>query len=183
MNESRKCGVCIYGVEYYLFLTKKKILPFATKWTKLEGVVLSEISPMNTITAWNHICEKNFFLIFIYLFIYWLFRAAPVAYVGSQARGRIRAVVAGLRHSHCNTRSEPYLRPNARSLTQWMRPGMEPSSSWMPVRFVSAETWWELRKKNFFKLNSEMESRKVVIRGGPGGGRNRNSYKDRNLEL
>ena len=29
-----------------------------------------------------------------------LFKAAPVAYVGSQARGRVGAVAAGLCHSH-----------------------------------------------------------------------------------
>ena len=45
--------------------------------------------------------------LFIYLFL--LFRAAPVAYRGSQVRGLIRAVAAGLRHSHSNARSEPSL--------------------------------------------------------------------------
>jgi len=35
-----------------------------------------------------------------------LFRATPMAYGGSQARGPIGAVAAGLRHSHSNTRSE-----------------------------------------------------------------------------
>ena len=30
------------------------------------------------------------------------------AYGGSQARGQIRAVAAGLCHSHSNTRSEPH---------------------------------------------------------------------------
>ena len=44
---------------------------------------------------------------FIYLFIY--FRAAPAAYGDSQARGRIRAVAAGLYHSHSNSGSEPRL--------------------------------------------------------------------------
>ena len=39
-----------------------------------------------------------------YLFIY--FRAAPMAYGVSQARGQIGAVDAGLGHSHSNTRSE-----------------------------------------------------------------------------
>ena len=34
-----------------------------------------------------------------------LFRAAPVAHGGSQAKGRIRAVAASLHHSHSNTRS------------------------------------------------------------------------------
>ena len=54
-------------------------------------------------------------ILFVYLFIYLcLFAiswAAPVAYGGSQARGRIRAVAAGLRLSHSNTGSEPRLRP------------------------------------------------------------------------
>ncbi len=35
--------------------------------------------------------------------------AAPAAYGGSQARGRIRVVAAGLRHSHSNVGSKPCL--------------------------------------------------------------------------
>ena len=42
-------------------------------------------------------------------FFYCLFRATPVAYGGSQTRGRIRAADAGLRHSHSNARSEWHL--------------------------------------------------------------------------
>ena len=37
------------------------------------------------------------------------FRAAPAAFGGSQARGRIGATAAGLHHSHSNVRSEPHL--------------------------------------------------------------------------
>ena len=33
---------------------------------------------------------------------------------------------------------------NAGSLTHWVRPGIEPSSSWILFRFVSAEPRWEL---------------------------------------
>ena len=33
---------------------------------------------------------------------------------------------------------------NTRSLTHWVRLGIEPTSSWMLVRFVSAALWWEL---------------------------------------
>ena len=46
----------------------------------------------------------------IYLFIYLVFcffRAAPMACGNSQARRRIRAVAAGLHHSHSNAGSEP----------------------------------------------------------------------------
>ena len=44
-------------------------------------------------------------------FFFFLFRATPVAYGGSQARGPIEAVAASLRHSHSNARSEPHLLP------------------------------------------------------------------------
>ena len=37
--------------------------------------------------------------------------AAPAAYGGSQARGRIGAVAASLRQSHSNSGSEPRLQP------------------------------------------------------------------------
>ena len=45
-------------------------------------------------------------ILFIYFFA---FRAAPVAYGGSQAKSPIGATVAGLRHSHAG--SETCLRP------------------------------------------------------------------------
>ena len=48
---------------------------------------------------------------FFVLFCFLLFRAAPVAYGGFQARGPIGATAAGLCHSHSNTGSEPHLPP------------------------------------------------------------------------
>ena len=45
----------------------------------------------------------------LFLCVCVLFRGAPVAYGGSQGRGRIRATAAGLHHSH--TGSEPHLQP------------------------------------------------------------------------
>ena len=50
--------------------------------------------------------KKNFFF-----GLFAFSRAAPAAYGGSQARGRIGAVAAGLPQSHSNARSEPRLRP------------------------------------------------------------------------
>ena len=52
-----------------------------------------------------------------------------------EARSRIRAVAALLHYSHSKS--------NARSLTHWAGPGIEPETSWFPVRFVSAEPQWE----------------------------------------
>ena len=45
----------------------------------------------------------------LWLFYLLPFRAAPMAYGGSQARGWIWAVAAGLRYSHSNTGSQPCL--------------------------------------------------------------------------
>ena len=50
-----------------------------------------------------------------------------MAYGGSQARRRIRDTAAGLHHSQSNTGSLIYR----------VRPGTEPASSWVLVRFVT----------------------------------------------
>ena len=46
-----------------------------------------------------------------FFFVFCPFRATPVAYGSSQARGPIRPVAAGLRQSHSNARSKLRLRP------------------------------------------------------------------------
>ena len=35
---------CIYTMEHYSIITKNEILPLATTWIDLEGIMLSEIS-------------------------------------------------------------------------------------------------------------------------------------------
>ena len=50
-----------------------------------------------------------------------LSRATTAAYRGSQARGQIGAVAAGLRHSHSRAGSEPCLQP-APQLTATLDP-------------------------------------------------------------
>ena len=52
-----------------------------------------------------------FVVLFIYLFIFGLFRAVLAAHGGSQGRGRIGAAAASVCHSHCNARSKPCLQP------------------------------------------------------------------------
>ena len=92
--------------------------------------------------------EIGFFCLFVCFFC--LFRAAPLAFGSSQARGRIGAVAAGQCHIHSHTRSEPCLWPNttihgnAGPLTHWA--GIEPASLQMLVRFVTAESQWQLWK-------------------------------------
>ena len=52
--------------------------------------------------------KGNYLSMLFFLLFLW---AAPVAYGGSQARGRIGAVATSLRHSHSNAGSEPRLQP------------------------------------------------------------------------
>ena len=72
------------------------------------------------------------FLLWKKLDFFFFFRAAPMAFGGSQARGQIRAVAAGLYHSHSNSGS----------LTHWPRPGIEPVSfmDTSQIRFRLAKT-------------------------------------------
>jgi len=60
-------------------------------------------------------CEDLYafsFFFFFYFFVFVFFwGAAPVAYGGSQARGPIGAVAAGLHPGHSNTESKPRLWP------------------------------------------------------------------------
>ena len=56
----------------------------------------------------NVMLANSLIYLFIYFAIYW---AAPVAYGGSQARGRIGGVAASLRQSHSKAGSEHCLQP------------------------------------------------------------------------
>ena len=48
MDEWIKKMWYIYTREYYLAIKKNEILPFATMWMELEGIMLSEISQRKT---------------------------------------------------------------------------------------------------------------------------------------
>ena len=85
------------------------------------------------------------FFVFLFLFVcffFCFFRATPIAYGSSQARGEIRTTAASLHHSHSRTGSEPHLWPtpaHGNAITHWERPEIEPTSSLTLVRFISSE--------------------------------------------
>ena len=78
-------------------------------------------------------------------FFFYLFRATPTAYWSFQARSQIGAIAAGLHHSHSHSSigSKPHLRPTYTTthgnihqiLNPLRKPGIEPASSWILVRF------------------------------------------------
>ena len=86
--------------------------------------------------TWLPGCEYTFSFLFFLVF-FCRFRATPVAYGGSQA------TAATLHKAH----------GNARSLTHWVRPGLEPATSWFLVGFVSAASHWQLLMNGLLSLN------------------------------
>ena len=91
------------GIDVFIYLFLNQL------W---EVAFPKELSTSLRILALSvYICVCFLFFIFIYFFIFCLFRAIPMAFGGSQARGRIRTVAAGLHHSHSNARSELRLQP------------------------------------------------------------------------
>ena len=85
------------------------------------------------------------------IFFFFLpFRATPSAYGSS--RLEVDAIAAaGLYYS--NSGSELRLQPTPQltitpdPLTHWLRPGIEPASSWILVGFISTVPQWELQKE------------------------------------
>ena len=45
-----------YAMDYYLAMRKNEILPFATTWMELEGIILSEISQSEKDIMFSLIC-------------------------------------------------------------------------------------------------------------------------------
>ena len=55
--DSRPSSQCkhTHTVEFYFAVKRNEIFPFATTWTNLEGIMLSETSQRKTNTAWFHL--------------------------------------------------------------------------------------------------------------------------------
>ena len=76
-----------------------------------------------------------------------LFRATPVVFGGSQARGLIGAMAAGLSHSHSNTRSKLCLQPTystAHGDARSFNPLSKARDQTFVLRFTSAMPQQEL---------------------------------------
>ena len=85
---------------------------------------------------------------FFFVCLFFFSGAVLAAYGSFQAESWISAIAVG--HSHSNSGSEPCLPPtpqltaNAGSLIHWVRPGIEPTSLWILVGWVSTEPRQEL---------------------------------------
>ena len=88
------------------------------------------------------VCGFFFFLSFVFC----LFRATPVVCGGSHARGLICWPMPEPQQCQTQATSATYTTGNGNtgSLTYWARPGIEPTTSWLLVRSISAVPRWKL---------------------------------------
>ena len=78
---------------------------------------------MQIICVLSYGVVSKIYLFFFFFFFFGLFafsRAAPMAHGGSQDRGLIGAVDAGLCHSHSNAGSEQCLQPTPQLTAMWI---------------------------------------------------------------
>ena len=113
-------------------------------WWFFKGSTFSPLKGMKGPLYKGVPYQKYFGLLEEDLEIYLFFFSWPHLWQGSsQARGPVGAAAASLHHSHRNARSEPPLGPtlqlvgNARCLSPWARPGMEPLPSWILIGFLT----------------------------------------------
>ena len=86
---------------------------FSPRYFILLDVMVNGIASLISLSDLSLLVYRNAvdLLIILCVCVFAISRAAPVAYGGSQARGLIRAVAAGLHQNHSNTGSELCLRP------------------------------------------------------------------------
>ena len=92
----------------FMYLSSCQVVKFQS------SVIISLISASFSHSHCHHPSAGHYGLmpeLLLFFFAFCLFRAAPVAYGGSQARGLVRGTAANLHQSHSNLRSEPRLRP------------------------------------------------------------------------
>ena len=87
--------------------------------------------------------------IFLFFFFFGLFRVVPATYGSSQARGWIPGCWPTPQQCGIPAASAIYTtapaHSNTGSLMHWVRPGIEPKSLRILVRFITTEPQWELQ--------------------------------------
>ena len=129
----RATGTCPFTVGNFIYFNTVISLVLFSFFLCFPFSLLPSLSPSS-------------FFHFFFFFLFWvvcLFRAAPEAYGGSQARGWIRTTAAGLCQSPSSEGCEPSsatyttAHGNAGSLSHCARPGIEPATSWFLVGFIN----------------------------------------------
>ena len=110
----------------------------------------------------------NFSSLFSPLLFFWSFRATPVAYGSSQARVKLELhLLTHPQPQQCGiqTTSATYTTAhgNAGSKIHWVGPGINPASSWIPVRFLTTEPQRELHSCADLQLGADVWQTDLLI--------------------
>ena len=97
--------------------------------------IFSCLLPSTYLFSWGKVFDPFFLIGLVSFFFFFLFLAIPVASGSSWARGQIRAASVASQQPwkyQIETTSATYCTAwgNGGSLTNWVRPGIEPTSSW-----------------------------------------------------
>ena len=116
---------------------------------------------IRTIIIWFLIFLERWVFFIIYLFTYFCFLGLHVRHMEIPRLGvelELQLLTYVTATATQDPGSEPHLWPtpqlmgNARSLTHWARPGIEPASSWIKVGFITDDPRWELPRKMSLKI-------------------------------
>ena len=100
---------------------------------------------------------KSVIFFFPFFNFFFNFRASPVAYGGSQARGRIEALSASLHHSHRNVGSKPCLWPTPQLKAM---PDPQPTEQGQRLN-LHPHGWWS----DSFPLSHNGNSKSITLSG------------------
>ena len=105
-------------------------------------------------------CDLNLIVLVVYFSLcvcvcVCLFRAIPIAYGSSQARGQIRAAAASLNHSQSNSGLEPGLQSTPLWQCQILNPLIKVRDRTC-VRFITAKPSWELCVLTFYLRHASL---------------------------
>ena len=87
-------------MEFPLYTYTSSCEPPCPRQTDEQRESLSGLREKSPRQQENAVTKRFSFFLFFFFFFFGLFRATPAAHGGSQARGLIRAVAAGLLHSN-----------------------------------------------------------------------------------
>ena len=103
-------------------------------------------NPARAVSQVSTVCLKEWVFVSrgFFGFFLFLFRAAPVAYGGSHARGWIGAAAASLCHGHSNARSELCLWPNHSSWQGWLLNSLSEARDWTSIPMDTSQIRFRL---------------------------------------
>ena len=136
----------------------RKIAHFLLIWTTFKSIlVLIHVTKQVTLSIAEWSSSFSFFsFVFLFVFFFLVFLGPHPRHMEVPRLG-VESELQLLTYTTATAIRDPSMsatytiaHSNAGSLAHWAGPGIEPASSWILVRFITAEPWWELPRVIFF---------------------------------